>query len=195
MISKQSGELEQFQDLVLYPINPAPEDTGPAQFFIEEISPTLTPGSIMEGMRITFAKYYQAYKGTAVRDTKQPLVRISSANRQLYMLSPGGEPVSDGKARTHRSYKVAELMGVEPISAGLWMPWVLDKVNTLLAALPLTQGWEDKVLTMEMEIKEEDQKQLMNFLISNCRGNTTISCPPVWPGSAQFPREREVLKN
>ena len=71
------------------------------------------------------------------------------------MLSPGGEPVSDGKARTHRSYKVAELMGVEPISAGLWMqaqmlPWVLHRVNTLLAALPLTQGWEDKVLTMEM---------------------------------------------
>ena len=126
----------------------------------------------MEGMGITFAKYYQAYKGTVVRDTKQPLVRISSANRQLYMLSPGGEPVSDGKARTHRSYKVAELMSVEPISAGLWMqaqmlPWVLHKVNTLLAALPLTQGWEDKVLTMEMEIKEEDQKQLMNFLISN----------------------------
>ena len=75
------------------------------------------------------------------------------------MLSPGGEPVSEGKARTHRSYKVAELMGVEPISAGLWMPWVLHKVNTLLAALPLTEGWEDKVLTME--------KQLMNFLISN----------------------------
>ena len=77
MISKQSGELEQVQDLVLYPINPAPEDTGPAQFFIEEISHTshTRPGSIMEGMGITFAKYYQAYKGTAVRDTKQPLVQ------------------------------------------------------------------------------------------------------------------------
>ena len=89
---------------------------------------------------------------------------------------------------------MAELMSVEPISAGLWMPWVLHKVNTLLAALPLTQGWEDKVLTMEMEIKEEDQKQLMNFLISNCRGNTTTSCPPVWPDSA-FPRDEKNCKN
>ena len=73
-------------------------------------------------------------------------------------------------------------MGVEPISAGLWMqaqmlPWVLHRVNTLLAALPLTQGWEDKVLTMEMENKEEeeDQKQLMNFLISN--KSVTMSSP------------------
>ena len=181
VISEQSGELEQYQDLVLYPMKQAPDDTGPAQFFIEEISPTLTPGSIMEGMGITFAKYYQAFKGTVVRDTKQPLVRISSANRQLYMLSPGGEPVSDGKTRTHRSYKVAELMGVEPISAGLWMqaqmlPWVLHRVNSLLAALPLTQGWEDKVLTMKMKNKDQkDQKQLMNLLISN--KSVTMSSP------------------
>ena len=39
------------------------------------------------------------------------------------------------------------------------MQWEKSVLRTLLAALPFTQGWEDKVLTME--------KQLMNFLISN----------------------------
>ena len=63
--------------------------------------------------------------------------------------------MTDGKARTHRSYKVAELIGVEAIPAGLWkevhmLPWVLHRVNTLLSALSFTQGWENRRLTLEM---------------------------------------------
>ena len=74
----------------------------------------------MEGMGMSFTEYNKVYQQSILKNTKQPLVRISSANRQQLMLSEGGEPVSDGKARTHRSYKVVELMGVEPIPAGPW---------------------------------------------------------------------------
>merc|ERR1719158_326136 len=104
---------------------------------------------------------------------KQPILRIASANRQLDMLKSGGEPVSDGKPRTHRSYKVVETMGVEPISAGLWMqaqmlPWVLHRVNSLLSALPFTLGWDHKCITLEIENKDHRiEEELMMFMINN----------------------------
>ena len=152
-ISYKSCQIVQYQDLVLYPVTQP--GSGLTHFFLEVISSDLIADSKMEGMGMTFTQYYKVYQEIKVRDPKQPLVRISSANRQLYMLSEGGEPVSDGKARTHRSYKVAELMGVEAIPAGLWkqvqmLPWVLHRVNTLLSALPFTQGWENRTLILEM---------------------------------------------
>ena len=125
----------------------------------------------MDGMGMSFTEYYKVYQQSTLRNTKQPLVRISSANRQLHMLSEGGESVSDGKARTHRSYKLVERMEVEPIPAGLWlqaqmMPWVLHRVNSLMAALPLTQGWEREKLTLGKESRP-DKDQLMQFMISS----------------------------
>ena len=57
---------------------------------------------MMDGMGMSFREVYLQ----STLNIKQPLVCISSTNHQLHMLSEGGEPVRDGKARTHRSYEV-----------------------------------------------------------------------------------------
>ena len=179
-ISAQSRKNDEYyQDLVLYPLYESA--AGPSHFFVEEISSDLSAESLMVGMGMTFKEYYQVHHQMTVKDTKQPLVRIASANKQIYMLSDGGEPVSDGKPRTHHSYRVLELMGVEPIPAGLWkqvqmVPWVLHRVISLMAALPFTQGWETKKLTIgvgDTVVKD----QLMQFMISS-KQTTAVSPSP-----------------
>ena len=119
-----------------------------------------------------------------LRNPHQHLIRISNARRDLYMLAQGGEPVADGKKRTYRSYKVGEVMGVEPLMAGLWkqaqmLPWILHRVSTLLSALDFVDhSWADKQLTFDgvhlvvpdvVQRSMLDNHDKMMFLISDVR--------------------------
>ena len=73
-------------------------------------------------------------------------------------------------------------MGVEPISAGLWkqaqmVPWVLHRVTSILGALPFTQGWEDKVLSLH-EMVECDGDKLMQFMMTSKSDELSSSPSP-----------------
>ena len=92
-----------FQDLVLYPL--VQENTGPAHYFIEEVSSELTASTVMDGLGMSLGEYYRVHHEINIKRRHQKLIRISSANKELHMLQPGGEPVADGKKRTYRSFK------------------------------------------------------------------------------------------
>ena len=92
-----------FQDLLLYPL--VPENTGPAHYFIEEVSSELTASTVMDGLGMSLSDYYRVHHEIIVKRRHQKLIRIASANKELHMLQPGGEPVADGKKRSYRSYK------------------------------------------------------------------------------------------
>lgn len=98
-ISKSFHYLRTFQDLVLYS-----QTKDPLRYFIEEIS-EMTASTVMDGLGCSMAEHARVYVGLTVEDKDQPLIRISSACKELYMFSSGGEPVADGKKRSYRSYK------------------------------------------------------------------------------------------
>ena len=84
------------------------------------------------------------------------MLRIASAKRRDYMLQQGGEPEADGKPRSHHSYRAPELLGVEPLSSGLWrqaqaLPWLLHRMEGLLHALPLA---DVKALPADMVLEQ-----------------------------------------
>ena len=189
-LSKTFHYFECFQDLVLYPL--VPEPTGPGHYFIEEVSPDLTVSTVMEGLGMSMKEYYRVHHQTKIRNHHQHLIRISSASKDLYMFSPGGEPVADGKKRTYRSYRVGELMAVEPIPAGLWkqsqmLPWILRRVYSLISALQFVDiSWTEKQLsfdgihsvTNDVQLRSKrEMEEMMIFLIKNSRFRDTESSP------------------
>ena len=189
-LSKTFSYFQCFQDLVLYPL--VLETTGPGHYFIEEVSPDLSVSTVMEGLGMSMKEYHKVHHQTKIKNHHQHLIRISSASKDLYMFSPGGEPVADGKKRTYRSYKVGELMAVEPIPAGLWkqaqmLPWILRRVYSLISALQFVNiSWTEKQLSFDgiHSVKDDVQlrskmemEEMMFFLIRNSRFRDTDSSP------------------
>lgn len=126
-----------------------------------------------------------------VRNSRQPLLRISSADRELCMLAPGGEPAADGKKRSYRSYKVGELMGVEAVTAGLWrqaqmLPWILHRVFSLVSALNFVDNsWTERQLTFagvhalteDIRRPKAEMEAKFMFLIGGSRIPAAASTP------------------
>ena len=132
-------------DMVVFPLDKKdPAATSPSHFFVEEVDKTLTSSTNpMPGLSTSFEVHVSQLSGKHLTSPNQPMLRIASAKRRDYMLQPGGEPVADGKPRTHHSFRAPELLGVEPLHSGLWrqaqaLPWLLHRVEGLLHALPLT---------------------------------------------------------
>ena len=59
----------------------------------------------MDGLGMSLKEHLKVHCNIHIKNSHQHLIRISSASKDLYMFSPGGEPVADGKKRTYRSYK------------------------------------------------------------------------------------------
>ena len=147
--------LHRYEDLVMYPV--AGEPAG-SHYFVEEVS-HMTASTVMKGLGMSLSQHYQVRHQLTICQPDQQLLRISSASQDLLMFHSGGERTADGKERSYRSYRLGELMAVEPVSAGLWrqsqmVPWVLQRLSSLLATLPyVEQHW--RVGHISMDIKEE----------------------------------------
>ena len=157
--------LHKYQDLVLYPV--AGEEGGAGHYFVEEVS-YMTASTVMKGLGMSLREHYKIRHQINIRQPDQPLLRVSSGSQELLMLHEGGERVADGKERTYRSYRLGELMGVEPLGAGLWrqcqmVPWVLHRVTSLLATLPfLHHHWREGQLSLHVteELEETEQRRM-----------------------------------
>merc|ERR1712042_266908 len=91
-------------------------------YFIEEKVSFLDVDSKIPGMNKTFREYYkEAYDLNLAKET-QPLLRISSANKRSCMLQPISSEVIMKKRKDiyETTLFVPELMGLEPLPAGLW---------------------------------------------------------------------------
>ena len=164
-ITLDTGRLRQchgdsfYLDLVVFPLlrdRDAPPPC-PSHFFVECVEEELTVSSSpMPGLATSYREHLLEH-GRSLTDPLQPMLRIASAKRPDLMLQEGGEPVADGKARSYHSYRAPELLGVEPLSAGLWrqaqaLPWLLHRVEGLLHALPLAgPHWQHAPALQEEE--------------------------------------------
>ena len=163
-----SSLLNKFQDLVLYPV--AGETKGAAHYFVEEVS-DMTASTVMKGLAMSMTEFYQTHYQIKIRQPSQPLLRISSGCKELGMFHPGGEPVDDGKERSYRSYRLGELMGVEPLPAGLWrqgqmFPWVFYRLNSLVSTLPyIDPSWVEEQLSLDIgdKLEETDQGRILKM--------------------------------
>ena len=180
-----SSLLHQFQDLVLFPV--AGETKGAENYFVEEVS-DMTASTVMKGLGMPMTEFYQTHHQLTIRQPSQPLLRISSACRELEMFHPGGEPLADGKERSYRSYRLGELMGVEPVPAGLWkqgqmFPWVLHRVSSLLASIPFIEpSWVEEELSLDIkdQLEETEQGRMsrMKLMMADPADGVTTPSPP-----------------
>ena len=110
-------------------------------YFVEEFVPSsiLTLNSKMPDMKISFKDYYKQTYGITIKDSNQPLIRPSSADKKSYMLT--SKSLEIGKKSKKDVYNttlfVPELMEIEPISAGMWkqlqmLPFVLHRITSLI---------------------------------------------------------------
>ena len=87
----------------------------------------------------------------------------------------GWERCADGKARDHHSYRAPELLGVEPLPAGLWrqaqaLPWLLHRLTGLLHALPLAAPHQRAALREEERGEPPELRALLPRLLGEEEG-------------------------
>ena len=130
-------------------------------YFIEEVIHFMTIKSRIPGEDLTFREYFSEKYGKDLQDEKQPLLRISSADKRSYMLLPNIKPKQKSKKDVYNTTLfVPELMAEEQISAGLWkqaqmLPFILHRSVSLLSARNLLTNLQYKV--------PEDQLVLPDF--------------------------------
>ena len=143
-----SSQTEIKEDSVIYPSYKAKKEN----YFIEEFVPRtlLDADNKMPGETVTFREHFQSVHNISLQDPK--LIRPSSADKKSYVLLPSTEQgkKSSKKDLYDTTLFPVELMGVEPLSGGLWrqaqlLPAILHRLESLTAcaAFLRTLGYQD----------------------------------------------------
>ena len=139
---------QETEELVIYPTYKLKKE----HYFVEEIISFMNISSMIPGESYTFKDYFLEKYGKRLQDESQPLLRISSADKRSYMLAPSNTKAKrkSKKDLYQTTLFVPELMGVEPIPAGLWkqaqvLPFILHRASSLISASTLLTDLQYKV--------------------------------------------------
>ena len=113
-------------------------------FIVEEIVEDRCPQSLMTDTQ-TYAQHYENQYFCKITDLKQPLLRISNAEKHYFMYAPlhtesgstKHKELSRDKFLSKRTLLVPELVKVHPIPASVWreiqmLPFVLNRLSSFV---------------------------------------------------------------
>merc|ERR1719193_1534414 len=149
-------------------IYPAYKKADLTYYFVEKFLRDVTPTSIMD-QNVTYDQYYLQHYRIKIKDLNQPLVTVSSADRNYFMFNSGGERRKDKASSRKHLHFVPELMKQADIPAGLWRQiqiflFFMERVSSLLHAESLS-----------CRLTGHQQTQRMSQLsYQNCEDSTSL---------------------
>ena len=145
-------------------------------FIVEEIVEDRCPQSLMTDTQ-TYAQHYENQYFCKITDLKQPLLRISNAEKHHFMYAPlhtesgstKHKEITRDKFLSKRTLLVPELVKVHPIPASVWreiqiLPFVLNRLSSFVKIHHFLEDCLMKELNQSMYTLEKPRSLTYSLL-------------------------------